>query len=54
LAGSFGTAHVSYITSINKDKVPPIRVYVSSISQNKIAANELDAKKKCLENEKKL
>jgi hypothetical protein len=33
LAGSLGTPHVSYIISINKDKVPPIRVYVSSISQ---------------------
>jgi hypothetical protein len=29
-AGSFGTPHVSYIISINKDKVSPIRVYVSS------------------------
>jgi hypothetical protein len=36
LAGSLGTPHVSSITSINKDKVPPIRVYVSSISQMKL------------------
>jgi hypothetical protein len=35
LAGSLGTPHVSYIISINKDKVPPIRVYVSPLSQTK-------------------
>jgi hypothetical protein len=33
LAGSLGTPHVSYIISINKDKVPPVRVYVS-LKQN--------------------
>jgi hypothetical protein len=29
LAGSLGSPYVSYILSINKDNVPPIRVYVS-------------------------
>jgi hypothetical protein len=33
LAGSLGTPHVSYIISINKDKVPPVRIYMS-LKQN--------------------
>jgi hypothetical protein len=50
LAGSLGTPHISYITSINKDKVPPIRVYVSS---NKIAVNAPNTEHKRLENKTK-
>jgi hypothetical protein len=37
-AGSLGTPHVSYIISTNKDKVPSIRVYVSS---NRVAVKVL-------------
>jgi hypothetical protein len=40
-AGSLGTPHVSYIISIDKDIVPPIRAYMSLLSKNKIAANAL-------------
>jgi hypothetical protein len=50
LAGSLGTPHVSYITSINKDKGPPIRVYVSS---KKFAVNAPNTKHKRLENKTK-
>jgi hypothetical protein len=53
LAGSLRTPHVSYITSINKEKVPPIRFYVSSIPQTKIAANALNTEHKRLENKTK-